>query len=211
MAQQLAPRARAVLDFWLGEGWETAPPGDTRPQCSKLWFGGGPEVDAQIVSQFRGDCEALIAGQYDAWQHVPLEALAGVILGDQLMRNAFRGTPKMYAADPKVLAWSKALLASGAEQLTPIQQVWLAMTLMHSEELADQEACVAQFAKMAAKCEAEGLQEMASMLKNNCKYAVAHRDVVEQWGRFPHRNALLGREDTPEEAAGIAAGTIPKW
>lgn len=158
------------------------------------------------MSQFRGDCEALIAGQYDAWQHVPLEALAGVILGDQLMRNAFRGTPKMYAADPKVLAWSKALLvsrgrgqvwagggcgavegmahvwmggdgsvygggaaegrssqatghglerilraglerpcacsrvqASGAEQLTPIQQVWLAMTLMHSEELADQE------------------------------------------------------------------------
>lgn len=48
-------------------------------------------------------------------------------------------------------------------------------------------------------------------VQNNCKYAVAHRDVVEQWGRFPHRNALLGREDTPEEAAGIAAGTIPKW
>lgn len=96
----------------LGDGWETAAPDDTRPDKRGIWFQGGPEVDADIVSRFKRDCEALLHGDYDAWQRQPLEALAGIIVGDQLARNVYRGTARMYAADPKALAWSKALLVS---------------------------------------------------------------------------------------------------
>jgi uncharacterized protein (DUF924 family) len=72
-------------------------------------------VDADIVSRFKPDCEALLRGDYDAWQRQPLEALAGIIIGDQLARNVYRGTARMYAADPKALAWSKSLLVSLGE------------------------------------------------------------------------------------------------
>lgn len=103
---------------------------------------------------------------------------------------------------------------SGAakELLTPIQRVWAIMPLMHSEALGDQEQCVERFRELAAECEAEDPGgAMAKMAGMNHKYAVAHLDVVKQWGRFPHRNAILGRPSTPEEAAGLAAGTIAKF
>lgn len=207
-----APRAQAVLDYWFGEGWANARPDDTRPEKAKVWFRGGPEVDAEIVSLFLPDCEALLAGQYDGWRTQPLGALAGIILGDQLFRNAFRGTAKMYAADERVLAWAKQLVASGTDrQLAPIQRVWVYMPFMHSEELADQDECISQFDGLSRECEAAGWPAMAKMTLENVKYARAHREVVAKWGRFPHRNAILGRQNTSEEAQGIAAGTIPKW
>ncbi|KAL4431368.1 hypothetical protein ABPG75_006624 [Micractinium tetrahymenae] len=210
--QELPPRARAVIDFWFGEGWETAPPDDTRPSCKQAWYMSTPELDADIARRFGPDCETLLAGQLDSWRSVPLAALAGVLLGDQLMRNAFRGTAKMYAADERVLDWAKGLLASGAEQqLKPIQRVFLYMTLMHSEALGDQDECVARFEGLVKDCEGQGLASMAAMARDGVQYAEAHRQVVARWGRFPHRNAILGRESTAEEAAGIAAGTIPKW
>lgn len=149
----------------FGPGWETAPPDDSRPQQMKVWFMGGPEVDAEIVRLFGGDCEALLAGTYDGWQQGPAaEALSGILIGrlvswqwhrrlrmalharrnaaasspqrdgaassapfphltvhraapehlagDQLFRNAYRGTSKMYAADGNVLGWTKGLLVS---------------------------------------------------------------------------------------------------
>lgn len=209
---ELPSRAKAILDFWLGEGWETADPGDSRAQCRKLWWMGGPEVDAEIVQLFTGDCESLLAGEYDGWHSQPLGALAGIILGDQLFRNAFRGTAKMYAADPRVLGWAQELVASGADkQLKPFQRTWVYMPFMHSEQLADQDKCVELFGQLGSDCEAAGYEEAAEGARGAEKYAGAHRGVVAQWGRFPHRNAILGRESTPEEAAAIAAGTMPKW
>ncbi|KAL4426987.1 hypothetical protein ABPG77_009548 [Micractinium sp. CCAP 211/92] len=206
------PRALAILDYWFGEGWATADPDDTRPQKAQVWFQGGPQVDAEIVSLFSPDCEALLAGQYDSWPAQPLGALAGIILGDQLFRNAFRGTAEMYAADGRVLSWAKQLMASGADkQLLPIQRVWVYMPLMHSEELADQDECISQFQGLSSQCSTAGWPAMAKMTLENVKYAQAHREVVAKWGRFPHRNAILGRQNTAEEAEGIAAGTIPKW
>ncbi|KAL4422186.1 hypothetical protein ABPG77_006427 [Micractinium sp. CCAP 211/92] len=210
--QELPARAQAVLNFWFGDGWEAAPPDDTRPQCKQAWYMSTPELDADIARRFGPDCEALLAGRLDSWRGTPLGALAGILLGDQIMRNAYRGTAKMYAADGRVLGWAKELLASGAvQQLEPIQQVFVLMTLMHSETLADQNECVARFEQLAKDCEQQGLGSMAAMARDGVKYAEAHRQVVAQWGRFPHRNAILGRTSTPEEAAGIAAGTIPKW
>lgn len=116
------------------------------------------------------------------------------------------------APDPSSRLRSLTQESGAAQELSPIQQVWTIMPLMHSEALADQEQCVARFKALAEECEAqEPGGAMAKMAGMNHKYAVAHLDVVKQWGRFPHRNAILGRADTPEEAAGLAAGTIAKF
>lgn len=107
------PRAQEVLDFWFGQGWEAAPPSDNFPARSQSWFRGGPEFDAEIMERFGDLCEGLLRGDLDGWQtDGGTQALAGVIVGDQFFRNSFRGTPKMYAADPIVLPWTKALVVS---------------------------------------------------------------------------------------------------
>ena len=103
--------------------------------------------------------------------------------------------------------------ASGRDrQLKPIERVWVYMPFMHSEAVADQEECVRLFNAMGEEAAAmPGGEGLAKMLANNSKYAVAHLDVVKQWGRFPHRNAILARDSTPEEAAAMAAGTIASF
>lgn len=209
----LHPRAHAVLDYWLGTGWPTAPitylPADQKVK----WFMGGPKVDKEIMELFGEDCEALAQGAYDDWQHDVHGCLAGIIMGDQLCRNVYRGTPGMFKNDPKVLAWAKSLVAgSGVTSLKPIERVWVFMPYMHSETLEDQQECVRLFEELVGECEQlEGGQTLAKMCSENVKYAMLHRDVVARWGRFPHRNATLGRSSTPEEAAGLADGTIPKF
>jgi uncharacterized protein (DUF924 family) len=133
-AAAMHPRAQSVLDFWFGPGWEAAPPTDTRAEKMGMWFSGKPELDAEIVAAFGADCEALLRGEYDAWaapDAEPAEALAAILVGDQLARNAFRDTPKMFAADEKTLAWALALADSGRDKaLTPVQRVFAYMPLM---------------------------------------------------------------------------------
>lgn len=112
-SRMMNPRAQEVLDFWFGPGWEAAPPSDSFPARSKVWFQGGPEVDAEITQRFGGLCEGLLRRELDGWQaEGATTALAAILVGDQMFRNAFRGTAKMYAADPKVLPWTKALVVS---------------------------------------------------------------------------------------------------
>lgn len=211
----LHPRAKAVLDYWLGDAWATAPSTYLPTAQIGLWFKGSPEIDRDIVEKFSGDLEALLAGQYDSWAAgPPAETVAGILLGDQLARNAFRGTARMYTGDVRALAWSKALVAGDRyKQLLPVQRVWAVMPFMHSEELADQEDCVRLFEELAADCGAlgEAGAPLRGMAEQNIKYAILHRDVVQQWGRFPHRNAILGRPSTAEEEAGMLAGSIPKF
>ena len=96
--------------------------------------------------------------------------------------------------------------------MAPLQRVWVYMPYMHSEVLADQEECVRLFSALAGECAAlPGGDALATMAAQNIHYAELHRDVVQKWGRFPHRNSLLGRESTPEEVAGLADGSIGKW
>ena len=112
MATKIAPEAKSVLDYWLGEGWEDAPASDVRPERMSIWFGGGPAIDAEIISKFGSACEALNKGDLDAWYEGGnvLETLAGIIIGDQFCRNAYRGTAKMYAADSKILTWANSIV-----------------------------------------------------------------------------------------------------
>jgi uncharacterized protein (DUF924 family) len=159
---------------------------------------------------------------------LPLRALAGVIAMDQFSRNAFRGTPRAFALDEQALRWSRALVGAGLHRrLAPAARLFLLLPFEHSEDLEMQRESLRLFEEMAkdaaeaaagggkagAGAEEEGLAAVA--LQRNTQgtldFARKHLEVIERWGRFPGRNAALGRESTVEEAEGLANGTIAKW
>jgi len=170
---------QTIVDFWRAAGPER-------------WFTKDAEFDAEIVRRFQDIYERAALGELDAWAEEPTGALALVILLDQFPRNMFRGDPRMFATDAKAREISRMALARG-DEMTVGEDVnqFLAMALMHSEDLADQEACVAWMEKIGPE---------------NVSYAVEHRDIVERFGRFPHRNVVLDRASTPEEHAFLADG-----
>lgn len=170
---------QTVIDFWRDLGPEG-------------WFRKDEAVDATIRQRFGDVYEMAARGELDAWAEEPNGALALVILLDQFPRNMFRGTPRVFATDGKALALGRAALARGDHEVVgeDVNQ-FLAMPLMHSEALADQEDCVRWMERIGPE---------------NVPYAVDHRDIVARFGRFPHRNAVLGRSATPEEDAFLAEG-----
>lgn len=163
-----------ILFFWFEESSE------------KQWFGKDLEFDADIRQRFGDLVEAAMAGTLDHWCDSPRSALAYILLLDQFTRNIYRGMAKAFAADAKARAATERTLSEGWHEDWPeAYKVFLYLPLEHSEDLADQERCVALF-------EALGDAEKTD-------YAVRHRDIVQRFGRFPHRNAILGRESTAAE------------
>ncbi|TNE46461.1 MAG: DUF924 domain-containing protein [Deltaproteobacteria bacterium] len=170
---------QTVLDFWFSE------------EHSKEWFRKSEAFDQLIRYNFLEAYEQAIAGTYDDWSNKPDSCLALVILTDQFPRNMFRGSGRMYEGDPKSLALTKlAIERDYPNELGDAQRKFLLMPLMHSESLEDQELGVEMFAKHCDERTAE--------------YAVKHRDVVAEFGRFPHRNDLLDRECTEAELEYLA-------
>jgi len=175
-----------VLDFWFG-----APGSETVGKRRKEWFQKDPDFDWQVHSQFLSIHEQAAAGQLDHWQETPQGALALVLLLDQFPRNMFRGTARAFATDPQALAVAQSAIAQGFDrQLSPVQRQFFYFPLEHSENLEDQRQAVERFA--AIKNDPE--------TADSYPYAVRHCEIIERFGRFPHRNAILGRETTPEEA-----------
>ena len=165
-----------ILEFWFGAGGR------------ERWFGGGPELDALIRDRFAATIEAAAAGALDHWVASPDGAVALCVLLDQFPRNAWRGTPRAFACDALARRVAAAAIAAGHDRhLPPERRLFLYLPFEHSEELADQERCCALMAELGD----------ASWLD----YAQRHRAIVARFGRFPHRNAILGRVSTPEEAA----------
>jgi uncharacterized protein (DUF924 family) len=177
--------AAAVLDFWFG-----APPLTRRVE----WFRKSDEFDSQVRLQFGATVEAALAGNLqDSWHPSVEGRLAQVLLLDQFTRNIFRGTARAFAGDPQALRLSLALLDEQADRgLPPLQRWFIYMPLEHAEDLALQDRSVELFAAVAQED-----PTMADVLD----YAERHRDVVRLFGRFPHRNALLGRQSSAEEVA----------
>lgn len=167
----------AVLGFWFGEGRDAQ------------WFERDEAFDRAVGEALGALHEKAASGGLDHWAAEPRGALALVILLDQVPRNLFRGTPRAFATDPQALAVCKAALAAGhdARLADDRERIFLYLPLEHSEALADQERCVALCAPLS---EPDWLT-----------YAERHRDIVARFGRFPHRNAVLGRETTEAEAA----------
>jgi uncharacterized protein (DUF924 family) len=188
-------RAEAVLEFWL----EPLPEDGSYPSDkASLWWRKDPVLDAEIRTRFGADLERLAAGELEEWRKEPLSCLAYIIIADQFSRNAFRDTPRAFALDEHALvAALDALARAQDEGLHPACRSFYRMPLMHSEELGVQEACVRSFEALLD----ESPEPARAALENTLKYAIAHRDIITRFGRFPHRNAILGRESTPEELA----------
>lgn len=168
--------SEALLELWFSE------------RAAKLWFRSTPAFDRELRERFEGVVRAALRGELDDWADSPRGALALVIVLDQLPLNIYRGTPESFAGEQKARTIAAAAIARGWDQgLSDKQKAFLYLPFMHSENLADQERSVALY-------EAAGLSD-------NLRFARHHRSIIERFGRFPHRNAILDRESTSQERA----------
>jgi uncharacterized protein (DUF924 family) len=182
--------ADQILNFWFGN--PTDPQGPYGQQRS-VWFKKDAAFDDLIRQRFLPDYERAAAGDYTPWRSQPRSCLALILLLDQVPRNLFRGDARSYATDAEALAVAEAAIAQGHDQaLIPVERLFMYLPLEHSEDLARQQRCVQLF---------ETLVKEAPELASTLDYAYRHRDVIARFGRFPHRNHILGRTTTPEEAA----------
>ena len=182
-----------VLEFWLGPVRED---GTVEPEVMKRWWAKDPQFDQSIRDRFGSTLQDAMQGRLDAWTQTPRGTVALVIVLDQFSRNIHRDDPRAFAADDAAQATTLAALERGGDQgLTPFERVFLYMPLMHAEDLELQQECVRLFEGLAE----EAPPRLAEALQSNAQFARAHRDIVERFGRFPHRNAILGRPSTPEE------------
>jgi uncharacterized protein (DUF924 family) len=189
----IPPKAQELLDHWFGDGLSLGWPSESR---QALWFGFNPEQDEELRQRFGSLVDEAIDGGLGDWAESQPALLALVLLLDQLPRNLFRRQPRAFAGDARAVALVQSALASGGDKVLPlIGRVFFYMPLMHSESLAEQEQCVQLFEALLAEAPAERQQD----INNNLRFAQEHRDTVLHFGRFPHRNAALGRENTADE------------
>ncbi len=171
---------QTVTDFWAAAG-------------AKKWWQKDDAFDAEIRARFSDTLQAAQSGHLDHWQDTPDSTLALILVLDQFTRNLNRNSPDAYANDPKALATAKAAIQRGDDRhMRDDLRVFTYLPLMHSENIEDQRRCLAHM-------EATGLE-------GNIKAAREHLDIIERFGRFPHRNAVLGRKTTPEEQAFLDEG-----
>jgi uncharacterized protein (DUF924 family) len=184
-ADPTATKAKEVLDFWFGREGE---PG--YGEFREAWFRKDPEFDNLIRDRFEALYEAAAAGELDDWKEEARSCLALVILLDQFPRNMFRGDPLSYATDRKALEMAEYAVDHAFDRELPeFQRVFLYMPFMHSENLEYQRRSVELFGGLGG-----------SDAPDSSDYAVRHMKIIERFGRFPHRNEVLGRRTTPAEA-----------
>lgn len=189
----LDPRLGEVLDYWFGRSADDA---GMLAEKGALWFGAGTAVDEEIRARFAGLREEAVAGRLERWLAVPRGRLALVIVLDQFSRNLFRNDPRAFAHDGLARAWTDEGLHLGADRaLRACERVFLYLPLEHSESLADQQRSVECFRALRNEAPAA----LRARFDEFFDYAVRHHDVIARFGRFPHRNALLGRASTPDE------------
>ncbi len=189
------PTPGAVLDYWINAAGEDHLFADRQ---HKLWFTKSAATDAFITRQFAPLHAALQDGLADSWAEAgPRSRLAAIIVLDQFSRNMFRGTPAAFASDALALRLARAGVGAGDDlALTEIERSFFYLPFEHSESLPDQVDSVSMFEQLQINARPVFIRICASSLE----YAKRHKDVIERFGRFPHRNAILGRENTPEEA-----------
>lgn len=184
-----------TLAFWFGD----LPLRDgSEADRSALWFSKSEAQDAEIRRRFGAQVSAALAGELDTWAQTPQGRLALVVTLDQFTRNIHRHTPAAFAGDPRALAHTLEALEQGEHLRLPlIGRVFLYMPMEHAEDLAMQHRCVACFRELEQAAPARD----QAMFRGFTDYAERHREVIRRFGRFPHRNAILARENTPEESA----------
>ena len=183
-----------ILDFWFGELNEQ---GCSSPEHRKRWWTKSAAFDQSILHHFLDDYEAIVNGEREAWRSTARGALAYIIVLDQFSRNMFRGTPKMFDADELAREVCREGLEAGFDaELSFDERVFFYLPLEHSESMDDHELCLRLF---------DGLVGSApTQLEKDAKYyldfAERHKAIIERFGRYPHRNEILGRASSDEEA-----------
>jgi len=173
------PKAKACASFWLDAGFEA-------------WFAKDEAFDAEFKARFLDQHFAAARREHDDWIGHFESAFALMILLDQFPRNSFRGTGHMYATDPLARYFARKALAAGHDQkIEASARVFFYLPFSHSEDLTDQELAVQLNEPLGGEF---------------LKHAVGHHDIVRRFGRFPHRNRILGRETTPDEQAFLDEG-----
>ncbi len=189
-----------ILRFWFGDGPLSA---EVAAERSPIWFMSSPVFDAEVGGRFGDLPERALAGELDAWTGEPRPALARVLVLDQFPRNLFRGSARSFAFDAAALAAALAAIDDGLHRsLHPIEASFLYLPLEHAEDLTMQDRCVALFEDLCSRCD----ETLRPQLEEYRDYAERHRAVIRRFGRFPHRNAVLGRESTAEETAHLGGG-----
>ncbi len=183
-----------VIDYWFGA------PGDAEYGSHReMWFGGGPEIDAEITERFGALHVRAAAGEFDHWRDEARACLALILLLDQFPRNMFRGEPRSFATDAEAIEIARHAVDQGYDRGLDLNiQQFYYMPFQHSEDLADQRRSVELF---RAGADDERKEE-------NIGYAVQHLEIIERFGRFPHRNEILGRESTPKEIKFLEDGGV---
>jgi len=180
--------AREVLDFWFGEPG-TAAHGQARTE----WFRKSDAFDADIARRFGSLIDGALRAGLGEWAEQPESALARILLLDQFTRNAFRGSARAFSGDALALAAARAMVASAQDAtLLPVQRAFVYLPFEHSEDLSMQDEAVRLFTRLAAE---------TPTMQDTLDYALRHHAVIARFGRFPHRNALLGRTSSEEETA----------
>jgi len=188
--------ANEILSFWFGEDFSDRDDSTIAGQQSKLWWGKDAGIDTEIRVRFESLVQAAGAGELGDWKQRPEGWLALILLTDQFTRNIYRDTPAMFEFDPI----ARALCIEGLDSeidsaLRPIQRVFFYLPLEHSEGAEHQAWCVDLMHGLAR----EAPESQRNTFENFVDYARAHQRIVDRFGRFPHRNAVLGRRSTVEE------------
>ena len=191
-AGPIDPPAAAVLAFWFGE------PGSSECETFReLWFRKSEAADREIGERFGALIERALRGELADWSRRPESALAQILLLDQFTRNVFRDTPRAFAGDARALAAATAMVGQRFDEALPaLQRCFVYMPFEHAEGVGSQDEAVRLFTRLIAST-----PEASSELRSMLDYAEKHRAVIRRFGRFPHRNAVLGRHSTSEEIA----------
>ena len=193
MTDEDLARIDKILSFWFKEQALSAPQIDRRMD---IWFGEDPVFDEAIKAEFEDDVEKASQGDLDHWAEEPHGRLALILLIDQFRRNIHRNTADAFSHDKLALKLCvEGAMAKKDKGLTPIQKVFFYMPLQHAESAKVQAKSVELFNKLAESVSPTFQETFLTV----AQFAELHKDIIDQFGRFPHRNMLLGRENTPEE------------
>jgi uncharacterized protein (DUF924 family) len=196
----MRPRIDEVLGFWFDGSADDPSRAAAR---NEFWFATNPDLDREIRARYFALMERAAASELDNWRVSARGSLALILLLDQFPRNVHRGAARAFATDPAALALCKRGLERGfPSELSPVEQMFFLLPLSHSEQRGDQERCVELFEELHETAPPPWREQLAIAVES----ARRHRDVIRRFGRFPHRNAALGRPSTADEIAYLEAG-----
>ncbi len=197
------PTASDVLTFWFG----VCPPTEEAAlQIASQWFTKSDAFDARVRERFGATIHAARSGALDNWAVEPLGWLALLIVLDQFTRNVDRGQPESFSGDAAALRWAEHGQTLGWDRALPVvARAFAYLPLEHAEDLACQDQSVSAFQALLADAQTTGArEEVLATMRSYLDFAERHRDVIRRFGRFPHRNAILGRISTPAELEYLA-------